>query len=93
MIIGTAEITIKIPWSQSLKDKRMVSRSIMTKVKNKFNVSISEIEHQDNHKLLVIGIACVSNNTNHANSMIDGVVNFMYENIDGEISDISIEII
>ncbi|GIM29635.1 hypothetical protein CPJCM30710_23010 [Clostridium polyendosporum] len=93
MIIGTARVTIKIPWSQSLKDKRMVARSIIAKTKNKFNASISEIEHHDNHKLLVLGVACVTNNTRHANSSIDEIINFIYGSTDAMVEDVEIEIL
>lgn len=93
MIIGTARVTIKIPWAQSLKDKRMVSKSIIAKTKNKFNASISEIEHQDNHKLLVLGVACVTNDTRHANSSIDEIINFIYGSTDAMVEDVEIEIL
>ncbi|WP_160680268.1 DUF503 domain-containing protein [Clostridium sp. C8-1-8] len=93
MIVGTAEVTIRIPWSQSLKEKRMVSRSLIQKIKNKFNVSISEVEHQDNHKLLVLGLATVSNSTSHVNKSLDEVVNFIYDNTEAEVEDINIEIL
>ncbi|QAA31296.1 DUF503 domain-containing protein [Clostridium manihotivorum] len=93
MIVGTAEVTIRIPWSQSLKEKRMVSRSLIQKIKNKFNVSISEVEHQDNHKLLVLGLATVSNSSSHVNKSLDEVVNFIYDNTEAEVEDINIEIL
>lgn len=71
----------------------MVSRSLMAKVKNKFNVSICEVEENDAHKSLVIGIACVSNDKRHANSQIDEIINFIYENTEIEVVDVIIEIL
>ncbi|GFP77488.1 MULTISPECIES: DUF503 domain-containing protein [Clostridium] len=93
MIIGTAEVTIRIPWAKSLKEKRMVAKSLIQRVKNKFNVSISEVEHQDNHKLLVLGIATVSNSSSHANNSLNEVVDFIYDNTEAEVEDINIEIL
>lgn len=93
MIVGTAKIHIRISWAHSLKEKRMVSRSLIAKVKNKFNVSICEVEDNDVHKSLVVGIACISNDKRHANSQIDEVINFLYENTETEVMDVEIEIL
>lgn len=93
MIIGTAKIYTRISWAHSLKEKRMISRSLIAKVKNKFNVSICEVEDNDVHKSLVIGIACVSNDKRHVNSQIDEIINFLYENTEIEVVDIAIEIL
>jgi uncharacterized protein YlxP (DUF503 family) len=47
MIIGVVRATISIPHSQSLKDKRMVLRSLKDRILNKMNVSVAEVGHQD----------------------------------------------
>jgi uncharacterized protein YlxP (DUF503 family) len=93
MIIGTCKVYLTADWVYSLKDKRTVTKSLIERVRNKFNVSIAEIENQDIHKSIVIGFACVSNETSHANSMIDNVVNFIENNTDAEIGDVVIEIL
>lgn len=93
MIIGTAEVIIRIAWSNSLKEKRMVAKSIIAKTKNKFNVSVAEVESMDEHKKLTIGIACVTNNKNKANEIINKVVDFIYDNTDAEVMDVFIELI
>ena len=56
MIIGTCMITLRIPWASSLKDKRMVVKSLTDKMKHKFNISVAEVEEQDNHRVAVIGL-------------------------------------
>lgn len=89
MIVGTVKITIHIPWVHSLKEKRMVVKSMCTKVRNKFNVSIAEVDMQDVHQNIVLGLACVSGDSCFANSVIDNVLNFIERNTEGEI--ISIE--
>ncbi|MEI3524439.1 MAG: DUF503 domain-containing protein [Anaerotignum sp.] len=60
MIIGSCEVTFRADWVTSLKEKRMVLKSLMEKTRHKFNISIAEVDNQDNHKLLTIGFACVS---------------------------------
>lgn len=93
MIIGTGKIYLYANWVQSLKEKRMILRSIIAKVKNKFNVSIAEVENQDLHQSIVIGIACVSNDSRHANSMIQNVLNFIEDNTESIVERIEMEIL
>ncbi|WP_087678180.1 DUF503 domain-containing protein [Garciella nitratireducens] len=85
MVIGVVEIEIYTPWVHSLKEKRMIVKSICTKAKNKFNISIAEIAQQDVHQRIVLGFACVAGNTSHAYSTCDHVLNFIEGNTEGEI--------
>ena len=59
MIIGTLRICLLLRQARSLKDKRQVVRSIKDRLRNSFNVSIAEIEGQDNRQLAVLGLAMV----------------------------------
>lgn len=93
MIIGTCKVYLIAEWVNSLKDKRMVVKSIIDKTKNKFNVSVAEVERQDVHKSIVIGFVCVTNEVSHANSIIDNVLNFIERNTDAVIDDVEIEIL
>lgn len=93
MIIGTGKIYLYANWVHSLKEKRMVIKSIIDKVKHRYNVSIAEVESQDYHQVLVIGIACVSNNTRHANSMIQNVLDYIENNTEAIVEDREIEIL
>lgn len=93
MIIGTAKITIYAPWVHSLKEKRMVVKSICAKVRNKFNVSVSEVDAQDIHQSIIIGFACVVNESSIADSVIDNVLNFIDSNTEAEIVNIVREIL
>lgn len=93
MLIGTAQITIYAPWVHSLKEKRMVVRSICAKVRNKFNVSIAEVDAQDLHQRIVLGFACVAGDTAMADSMIENIMNFIENNSEGEIIDIQKELL
>ena len=93
MIVGTCLITLRISWASSLKEKRMVVKSLIDRMKNKFNISVAEVEHQDNHKKAVIGFACVTNETSHANSIIDKVLDFVENNSEAEVEETFIEIL
>jgi uncharacterized protein YlxP (DUF503 family) len=89
MVIGAVKIVIYAPWVHSLKEKRMVVKSVCAKVRNKFNVSIAEVDNQDACQSIVLGFACVTGERSHADSIIDNVLNFIENNSEGEI--ISIE--
>lgn len=85
MIIGTCEVTFRAEWVTSLKEKRMVLKSLMEKTRHKFNISIAEVDNQDHHKLLTMGFACVTNESSHADSMVQHVLDFMEKNTEAEL--------
>lgn len=93
MIIGILKIKIYIPWAHSLKEKRMVVKSLCAKVGNKFNVSIAEVEEQDTHQTIVLGVACVAGSAALADSICDNVLNFIESNTEGDIVNIERELI
>ena len=93
MIIGTCTVTLRSSWASSLKEKRMVIKSLIDRMKNKFNISVAEVDEQDSHKTAVIGFACVTNETAHANSIIDKVINFIENNTQAEVEDTFKEIL
>lgn len=94
MNIGVCKVKLRLPENQSLKGKRRVVKSITTRVRNKYNVSIAEIEAQDLWQLAILGITCVSNDSRHANEVLSKVVSFI-DSIrgDAELVDYEIEMI
>lgn len=88
MIIEAATVRLYAPWVHSLKEKRMVVQSITAKVRNQFNVSISEVDEQDIHQTIMLGLACVAGTAALAGSMIDTVVSFIEDHTEAEILDI-----
>lgn len=93
MIIGTCTVTLRAPWVSSLKEKRMIVKSIIDKTRRKFNVSIAEVESQDLHQEIVIGFVCVTNEVRHANSMISHVLDYIERNTEAEFIDSQLEIL
>ena len=91
MTVLSAKLVIRIPWAISLKDKRQLRRSIIDKSRQKFNISIAEVDTQDAHQTLTLGLAVVSGEPGHAREMLDKVVRFIESNIDAKI--ISLEIV
>lgn len=92
MVTGIVKVKIYAPWVHSLKEKRMIVKSICAKVRNKYNVSIAEVEDQDIHQSIVLGFACVTTDNAHADQMIDNVIGFMEGNTEGEIIHIEREL-
>jgi uncharacterized protein len=64
MVVGLLSVELYIPHAQSLKDKRMVLRSIKDRLK-KFNVAVAEVAHQDVWQRAGLGIVAISNTTEH----------------------------
>jgi hypothetical protein len=77
MFVGICTITLEASWVCSLKEKRMVLKSIIEKTKHRFNASVAEVDMQDEHRTLVIGVACVSNKVKHADEMLDHIIAFI----------------
>ena len=92
MIIEAATVKLYASWVHSLKEKRTLVKSIINKTRNKFNVSISEVDAQDIHQTIVLGLACVTGTVSHADSMIDSILRFIEDNFDAEIVDVQREI-
>lgn len=94
MNIGTCKVRLRLPENGSLKGKRQVSKSIIERVKNRYNVSIAEVDDHDLWQLLTLGITCVSTSGPHANEVLSKAVNFIQQSkFDVEMLDYEIEII
>ena len=72
MIVGLLSVELFIPHSQSLKDKRMVLRSIKDRLK-KFNVAVAEVEHQDVWQRAGLGVVAISTTTEHVDRELAAV--------------------
>ena len=59
MMILSLKIKLHAPWVHSLKEKRMVVKSLLSKMRNKFNVAVAEVGEQDIHQTIVIGVAAI----------------------------------
>ena len=75
------------PWVHSLQEKRMIVKSIVAKLQNKFHVSAAEIDEQDIHQIIVIGVATIVPHNAMADSLMDEISAFVEENTEAEILD------
>ncbi|EHK2440143.1 DUF503 domain-containing protein [Clostridium perfringens] len=88
MRVLNLKITLRASWVHSLKEKRMVVKSIVQRLKNKFNVSVGEIHEQDIHQIIVIGISAVCGDQKQVDSTLENLIDFVEENTDAEIINI-----
>lgn len=92
MIVGVSTIEIYIPQSTSLKEKRKILNRIKSRIKNKFNVSISEVGYIDKWQRALLGVSTVSNSTRMVDSVLSGVLREIGSDLRVEIIDYKMDI-
>lgn len=87
--INVAVMTFRLraSWVHSLKEKRMIVKSLVARIQNRFHVSAAEIAGQDTHQIIVIGIAAVVPDKAFADSLMESISAFVDSNTDAEIID------
>ncbi|MDW0109187.1 DUF503 domain-containing protein [Sporosarcina aquimarina] len=90
-MIVSAECSFIIPMAASLKDKRSVLKRMIDRVKNGYNVSIAELDHQDLWQRTTIGIVAISSSTDVAEREIRRVQKFLESNPEWELTEIQID--
>ncbi len=87
MMIAAMTFRLHAPWVHSLKEKRMIVKSLIAKLQNRFHVSAAEVDEQDVHQIIVIGVAAIVPHNAMADSLMDEISLFVEENTDAEIID------
>lgn len=87
MKVATITFKLHAPWVHSLKEKRMIVKSLVAKLQNKFHVSAAEIDEQDTHQIIVIGVAAIVPHNAMADSLMDEISEFVEMNTEAEIMD------
>lgn len=94
MHIGACIVTLQLPASHSLKDKRQVVRSLTERLRRRFNVAIAEVEEQDVWQTAVLGLTVVSNDPGHAEQQLRAVLEAIEESrLDAELVDRHLDIV
>ena len=75
IIVGLCTIELFIPGSQSLKDKRQVLLSLKDRLRDKFNLSVAEVDGQELWQKAVLGLACVTNESRYVNQVLEQALN------------------
>ena len=77
MIVGVLTAQLHMQGITSLKQKRSIVKSLIGRLKSRFNISIAEVDHQDNKISAVVAIAMVSNDTRFIDQQFDAMISFM----------------
>ena len=93
MIVGLLTLDLHIHESHSLKEKRFVIKSLIDRIKNKFNVSVAEVDANDLWQRSIIGIACVSNETVMINKVFEQIKNLVISNHSVELINATTELL
>ena len=92
MIVGIYQIELFIPESNSLKSKRFIIKSLKTRIRNKFNVSIAEVGENDKWQRAVLGVAAVTNDKKLIDSIFNQIKNIITSDVKVELIDHFIDI-
>ncbi|MFC1835540.1 DUF503 domain-containing protein [Thermodesulfobacteriota bacterium] len=92
MVVGVAMMELIIHQSSSLKAKRKVVKSILARARNKFDLSIAEVDHHDKWQRSKLGFAVVTNDGGLAHSMLQGIIDYVEGLHLAEVIDSNIEI-
>jgi uncharacterized protein YlxP (DUF503 family) len=94
MAVGVCRVTLRLPENQSLKGKRQVIKSLISRLHNRYNVSAAEVDSHDSWQLAQIAVCCVANDERHADEVLAAVASFIRnERLDAEVLDLQTEVI
>jgi uncharacterized protein YlxP (DUF503 family) len=89
--VGTVEL--HLPDVGSLKGKRHALKGLKEKLRQRFEISVAEVDHQDTWQRATLALACVSGDSRHANEVISKAMDFIEDSVDGYVTDIHVEIL
>lgn len=93
MIVGVCTLQLELPAAHSLKDKRRIIQSLIGRIRNEFNVSVAEVDHQELWQSATLGMACVCNDPSYAHGLLTRAVQWVEQSrLDVVLADFQIEI-
>ncbi|HHY16530.1 MAG TPA: DUF503 domain-containing protein [Firmicutes bacterium] len=93
MVVGQCLVNIRLFGVYSLKDKRRVTKSLISRLQQKFGVSCAEVGANDIRGRVLLGMALVTNRESYAIGVLQKAVLWIESNIDGQVLDFEIDII
>jgi uncharacterized protein len=77
MLVGLETFDLRIPGCGSLKEKRHVVKTLTAGIRQKFNVSVAEVDHQDLWQRSTIAVSAVAGDAFHARRVLHEVEKFV----------------
>jgi uncharacterized protein YlxP (DUF503 family) len=95
MNVAVCVVTLSLIDTHSLKEKCGVIQSLMTRLRARYNVSLAEVEAQDDFQQAVLGLSCINTAASHAQETVDSAVRFIESEIVGraEVVDVQTEVL
>jgi len=93
MLVGLLTLELHLPQADSLKSKRFILKGMKDRIKNKFNVSIAEVDGNDLWQRSVLGVACVGNEAGVITRALGGVRDMILNMPSVELTNSRIEIL
>jgi uncharacterized protein YlxP (DUF503 family) len=93
MVVGALKIVLVIHDNRSLKGKRKVVRSIVDRIKHRFNVAIAEVGANDLWQRIEIGVCTIGNDRRHVDASLTNVLSFVESLQLAQIVDSQLEIL
>jgi len=87
MVIAYALFDLHLPGCHGLKEKRMIVRSLKTRIRNDFEVSVAEVADQDLLQRARLGIGAVGPDQAPLDALLQRILSFVENNLDGELLD------
>jgi uncharacterized protein YlxP (DUF503 family) len=85
VVLGVLEVTLSLEGNHSFKDKRRVVKSLLGRVKSRFNCSASEVGAQNSHGLAVLGFTVCGAEAKILNSVLNRLLNFIEDNAEAQV--------
>ncbi|MBF0527939.1 MAG: DUF503 domain-containing protein [Deltaproteobacteria bacterium] len=93
MVVGMLQVSLFLPENASLKGKRKVVKSLLGRLKVRFNLSAAEVADNDLWQRIEIGVSVVGNDRRYINSVLDNVLDYVEQETEAQVLDSRIEII
>lgn len=85
MVLAYAIFDLHLPGCRGLKEKRMIVRSLKARIRNEFEVSAAEVGSQDLLERAALGVAAVGPDQPPLDALLQRILSFVEENLDGEL--------
>lgn len=90
--VGVLQVELQIPGSASLKEKRMVLKSLKDRIRQRFNVSVAEVAEHDKWQKAILGVASVGSDKRYVNGTLSRVVDLIKSSRSVELVDYQMEL-
>ncbi len=93
MTVAVLQIRFRLP-AETLKEKRSIVKSVVERVKQKYNAACAEVEDLDLPGYTTLGVACISNNARHADEQAQNIAAAIEAwRLDAELLSVEIELL